>query len=203
MHHRRVAVLRLYYLLCALIAGALVAFAPTCADAQDTARAPVTAAPGFRRRRGLRVRAADQREHRQHDGTAGRHRAEARRDRAHRRRGAQECRPGRHDAVPRADRRAGAGPSGVHEPPLRSGEGLRAGHAGADFSLCAGSQPQPSGTDGPRVRCLDEGARERGHFRDGRCRQRPALLRRDDRPERPVRTWFTCRTRARRRCWPT
>ena len=39
--------MRLYYLLCALIAGAFAALAPACADTQDTARVPVRLLLGF------------------------------------------------------------------------------------------------------------------------------------------------------------
>ena len=39
--------MRVYCLLCALIAGALAVFAPSCADAQDTVRAPVKILLGF------------------------------------------------------------------------------------------------------------------------------------------------------------
>ena len=47
MHQPKGCALRVYYLLCALIWGALAAFAPTCADAQETARRPVKLLLGF------------------------------------------------------------------------------------------------------------------------------------------------------------
>ena len=47
MHQPKGRGLRVHHLLCALISGALVAVAPACADAQDTARAPVKVLLGF------------------------------------------------------------------------------------------------------------------------------------------------------------
>ena len=47
MHQPKGRGLRVYSLLCALISGALLAFAPTCADAQDTLRAPAKVLLGF------------------------------------------------------------------------------------------------------------------------------------------------------------
>ncbi len=47
MHQPKGRGVRVYHLLCALISGALVAFAPTYADAQDTARGPVRILLGF------------------------------------------------------------------------------------------------------------------------------------------------------------
>ena len=47
MHQPKGSGLRVYYLLCALLSGALAALAPTCADANDTAKGPVKILLGF------------------------------------------------------------------------------------------------------------------------------------------------------------